>query len=1024
MKFIKTLILTFILLLPISLLANSKNINKDWKFILEDIAEAKESKYNDSNWEVLTLPHDWSFEAGYFVHGAQKDKGGYGIGGIAWYRKELSFSKSDLKDKNIFIDFDAVYMNSEVWINGHYLGKRPYGYISFSYDLTPYLTVGDNLISVRVDNSLDPSARWYHGCGIYGNVFLREVGNTYLEKDGITITTPVIASESASVNIKAEVVSTSTKGNYTLSCTLYDNNGIKVGSVNEKEFVAKEGVNIYEMDSKVLAPNLWSPESPYLYSVELLVKDSNNKILDSKSLNFGFRTIEWEPKTGLYLNGEQYKLRGVCEHLEGGPTGAYFTEKLLRWRLQKIKDMGCNAIRVAHNPYLPVFYDICDEIGLLVMDEIFDGWNKKADYDYGMQAFDEWWERDVRAWIRRDKNHPSVFLYSIGNETHGDIAPEIVKVCHEEDNTRLVTSGDCNPLDMDVYGVNGRSEKKSFLDTYTPDKAAFIATENPHTWQVRGYYRTMTWYRDGFPNTKQEPQVIPNLTEKEIFGYDWTSPKGRMNRKQIFNSSYDNATVRVTARHLIEALATKEWFSGSFRWTGYDYRGEAGYVHGGWPFRAFQSGALDLAGFEKDLFYLYQSEWGDKDMVHILPHWTHPKMPKGELIPVWVYTSGDEVELIVNGKSLGKKQKGSKWNQMQCEWLVPWKEGVVEAIAYRNGVEIARTSQKSSGAPEKLSLELSSNNLMADKEDITILTIEQQDSNGTLYPYGENRVYTKLFGGARVLSFENGSPVDTECNFEATSKECFFGLNRIFIQSTDEKANKPVSIITAAICGDKKLMLSNKISIDLQEIALRGVAPKRNFTIRYTTNGDEPTLNSKLYKGAFEINLGTIVKAAIFDDNVKILSLEEKFTEEDGLYWGTPGEKVFDSDGDQAEQAKLENGAFFQKKGDSFFATGYVSFRKKGASVTWYQENDGGAFNASMSIRYSQLSNSAPTKMELWNNDKLIKVLDFTNTGSASSHWREYAVNITINSGANNIKLVSLGGIDNSPNIDQISIIQ
>ena len=243
--------------------------------------------------------------------------------------------------------------------------------------------------------------------------------------------------------------------------------------------------------------------------------------------------------------------------------------------------MGCNSIRTAHNPQLPVFYDICDEEGMLVMDEVFDGWSTKAPFDYGNQAFAGWWERDLRDWVRRDRNHPSVIIYSVGNETRGDVASELVKVCHEEDDTRLVTSGHSGSDFMDILGVNGHSEKKSFILNYKPGKKAFVGTETPHTWQVRGYYRTQTWYRDGYPNKRQDPFEIPDLCETEIFNYDWAPASKWTNRKQHFNSSYDNAVVRINARQNMAYLRDLPWYLGSYRWTGFDYLGEAGYVHGG-----------------------------------------------------------------------------------------------------------------------------------------------------------------------------------------------------------------------------------------------------------------------------------------------------------------------------------------------------------------------------------------------------------------------------------------------------------
>lgn len=1016
-KQLNTIFSLIIVLFALTAKAETIKINRDWRFILKDISQAKEPTFDDKSWRVLDIPHDWAFENGYSQHGAQKDKGGYACGGIGWYRKNISFSSEDIQNNHYFLDFDAVYMNSEVWINGHYLGKRPYGYISFSYEITKYIKAGNNTLAVRVDNSLEPSARWYHGCGIYGNVYLRTTNDIYFQKDGTFITTP---QANGDVNVKVEISNSKKRSSCFIAFDIKSPDGKEVAHINKKVHL-KSGLNNLSFALHVNSPKLWSPETPSLYTINASIQTEDKKTLDKSTTKFGFRTIDWKPETGFYLNGKQLKLKGVCEHLEGGPTGAIYTEQLMRWKLQLIKDMGCNAIRTAHNPQLPVFYDLCDEMGLLVMDEIFDGWNKKADYDYGMQAFDKWWEQDLRSFVRRDRNHPCVFMYSVGNETKGEIGKELVRVCHEEDHTRKVTSGDSNPDVMDVYGVNGNSEKQSFLQNYKPTNRAFIATENPHTWQVRGYYRTQTWYRDKYPNKKQEPMYIPNLTDREIFSYDWTSPKLRRNAKQIFNSSYDNATVRVTARHLIEILRDKPWFSGSFRWTGFDYLGEAGYVHGGWPFRAFQGGALDLAGFPKDLFYLYQSEWSNKDMVHILPHWTHPTIKDGTLIPVWVYTTGDEVELFINGRSLGKKQKGLKWNKMQCEWMVPYEKGNVKAVAYRNGKVIATAEQKSSGSPSDIMIDVENPCLKADKENISIISIKQTDDNGTLYPYGENRIYTNIQGGAKILSFESGSPVDDETNYNANSKKCFFGLNRIFVQSTDEENTKPVTMLIGTICGDKKLMLSDKVSIIVKEVVLRGKTNDNNIKVYYTTDGTEPTTTSKLYVEPFAISMGTTVKAVVYNGNKKLMEMNERFSEDEGLYWGVPGEAACDFSGEQAEYAKLQKSTIRRNSGEGYYAEGYVIPKPKAGTILWYQENDGGEMNCKISFRYSQQFGKI-SKMELYNNGTLCTTINFVDTGSNNSNWKEIEVPITIFSGANNILLKSIS--ETAPNIDQMTIIQ
>lgn len=978
-------------------------LNRNWKFLLGDQSGACEPVFDDSGWRQLDVPHDWAFENGYSPDGAQKDRGGYASGGIGWYRKMLELLPDQCESKRLFIHFDAVYMNSEVWINGHYLGKRPYGYISFEYEITRYVKPGKNLISVRVDNSLEPSARWYHGCGIYGNVSLEIDSPLRFQTWGTVITTPEIHDKKGIVEVKTRLDGILDDEAVELEYEILSQDNRSI--LKNRESRTADGLS-YSWRSSIEDPILWDTENPVLYTLVGRIW-KNGRVVDECRERFGFRTVEWKPETGFWLNGRQTKLRGVCEHLEGGPVGAAWTGNLMRWKVKKLKDMGCNAIRTAHNPQLPIFYDICDELGMLVMDEAFDGWRQKATEDYGKQAFASWWEKDLRAMIRRDRNHPSVVIYSVGNETRGEVAKKLVRVCHEEDLTRLVTSGHSASEHMDVFGVNGHSEKQSFILNYKSDGKAFIGTETPHTWQVRGYYRTQTWYRDGYPNKSQDPFVTPDLTKKEIFTYEWISPEKWKNEKQHFNSSYDNGFVRINARQNMAFLRDLPWYSGHFRWTGFDYLGEAGYVHGGWPFRAFMGGVIDMAGFEKDHYFLYQSEWTEKPMVHILPHWTHPDMKRGTLIPIWVYTTGDSAELFFNGKSLGKKKRGKDWDKMNCEWMVPWAPGELRAVAYRNGKEIASARQVSSGVPARLDLQ-AEDTLSTDMlGDMHILTISQQDRAGALYPYGENRVYFHIEGKAEIFSAENGDPVDVETNYSARSKKAFFGLLRVFIRKQD---SCQAILWVGSILGDKRLKQGKEVSIDVRAVDLKGKEVATDYEVYYTIDGTKPTIASKRYVKPFPLPGKGMVKALVVRNGKELFMMEEEFGPDKGLYWGD-GESVYKkNEGIQAELCDLKS-LSIEKSLPGYEGKGYVSYPRGWGSLGFYQENDGSTHTAELVLSYA-LSVPGEPVFIISNNGKEVGRKQVRVTFEQVDQWRKAKIPFPLLSGANQIRITVISQND------------
>ncbi|MCG9793699.1 DUF4982 domain-containing protein [Flavobacterium algicola] len=675
------------------------------------------------------------------------DKCGYLPAGIGWYRKTITVPKA-WKGKHIEIIFDGVFMNSTVWANGKELGKRPYGWISFGYDISEIAKNSDKItFAVRVDNNQQPSARWYTGSGIYANTWIDVREQVNVVNDGVYVRT-----DGNTIKIDTEIKNhSSRKSKLSLKTSIVDASGKEVQSVVTKLKVGSNEVQKIAQVTTIKNPVLWSVEIPNLYKAVSQIYEGK-KVIDRFETTFGIRDIKWIPETGMWINGKNVKIQGVCNHQDAGALGAAVPDKILRFRIQQLKDMGVNIIRTAHNPQTPQFYQFCDEMGMMVMDEIFDGWKQKATHDYGEKDFEGWWKKDLTDWIRRDRNHPSVVIYSVGNETEGEVAKDLVAQCHEIDPTRPVTSGHSGSEFMDVFGVNGHSERRGFFDDLKKESGGkvFIGTENTHTWQVRGFYRTKTWYRDGYPNKKQQPYEIPDLTEKEVFTNDWIEEAKRGNRKQIFNSSYDNAIVRMTSRHNIAQIRDIPNYAGSFRWTGHDYIGEAGYVHGGFPFKSFMGGAIDMANFEKDLFYLYQSQWITKPMVHILPHWTHPKMELGTEIPVWVYSNCDTVELFFDGKSLGKINPGTDWDKMQCQWMVPWKPGTLKAVGYKNGKQITEETIRTADVPSKIKLSVDGEGLATKGKDIVQVRVTATDDKGEMYPYGENRTYFTILGAGKI----------------------------------------------------------------------------------------------------------------------------------------------------------------------------------------------------------------------------------------------------------------------------------
>jgi len=766
------------------------NWDDGWRFILSDPAGAEAPAFADASWEPVLLPHDWAIRGPIAKTNPGIGRMGFYPGGVGWYRKSFNLSPA-FAGKHVRITFDGVYMNADVWINGHPLGRRPYGYVSFSHDLTPFLRSdgNPNVLAVRVDNSVQPSSRWYTGCGIYRHVWLTATNATHVEPNGIFVTTPEASSELAEIRVQTSVKH---QNHAPIGVTVEHaalRNGRRIATFTPtSQTIGAEGSLAFNQTIKLHAPELWSPESPALYLLETTVR-AGGKLVDRVETRFGIRRLEFTTGQGFFLNGRNTKLKGVCLHHDAGPVGAAVPEDVLRRRLRLLQEAGCNAIRTGHAPMASEFYDLCDEMGILVMGETLDEWRiAKKDMAAGgyNQLFAEWAVRDVQDAILRDRNHPCVFMWSVGNEVRDLGKPEGVAdarrlrdAVHEIDSTRPVTCG-INYMDQanqsgfaDVFDVAGYNDGGGSVFLYREDrqkfpKRLFIGTEHPHTSQTRGVYRTTTRMREKIPGYPP----IPDLAPQEVF----TEVRDLGTERPTLSSSYDNNYVYLNARDSWRLTASLPHVMGEFRWTGIDYLGESS-----WPSRASSAGILDLAGFPKDHYYLYQSLWTTKPMVHLLPHWTHPGK-EGVTIPVVAYSNAEEVELFQDGRSLGRQPMTLAW---QIVWNVPYRPGVLKAVAYRNGRAVAETVQQTAGPAKRLTLEIDRTTMRANHRDALHATVRVVDEHGVLVPAADNRITYAVRDRLKLLGTENGDVLD-HSPAPSAARNAFMGMCLAIYQATGE----------------------------------------------------------------------------------------------------------------------------------------------------------------------------------------------------------------------------------------------
>ncbi|GAA3617372.1 hypothetical protein GCM10022396_39910 [Flavivirga amylovorans] len=787
---------------------NEQNFNKDWLFSLGDNPQYREVKFEDEGWRKLNVPHDWSIEGEYQPDAYKGFRTGFFPEGIGWYRKHFKVDKNKT-NKQFVIQFDGVYMNSEVWVNGRYCGRRPYGYATFQYDITAHLKFGEeNIIAVRVDNSVPAGSRWYAGSGIYRNVHLIETNFVHFrEMDGIYITTPVAEKDKATV--KAEYIISSSffndeeiklfkknkwnrqedrwensprAHNCIIRSIIYDAKGKEVArDEKEAEIFNYDKAFKISQDIEVKNPKRWSDTQPYLYTVKSEI-EWNGTIVDDQITTIGIRKLEFNLEKGFLVNGERKLLKGVCLHHDGGAVGVAVPEKTQYYRLKKLKKTGCNAVRTAHNPFAPEFYRICDELGIYVMNEILDEWTSAWGYnftDYNTSKagnafahhFNQWYETEMKSTIYRDRNHPSVVMWSVGNELPElrsepikakEIANKLIAIAHKEDATRPVTFGNNGPhagfeTDVDILGLN------------------YVMENYDHAVRGSNIYEA-------------DHKKYPN---KLIVGTE-------------------------TSRNEIDyylAYRDNPYVIGQFIWTGIQYFGEVKAKKAG--LRGWVASLLDMSLNLLPSGALYSSAWNDNPTVHITTSETSPDADQRyEIIPItgervyqntrdkfhwnWeksgekyvtVYSNCEEIELKLNGKSLGRKK--TDFTKYATQWVLDYQEGALEAIGYNKGKKVSSNKLVTAKEPAKIKAKPYYKGLKADGVDVNIIEVSITDEKGNLVPTATNDIKVEVSGGAKLLVIDTGN-LYYKGNFKTDHRNAANGYITVTVQSNGKE--EPVKI--------------------------------------------------------------------------------------------------------------------------------------------------------------------------------------------------------------------------------------
>jgi beta-galactosidase len=772
------------------------NFNFDWKFYKGDIKDGQRPDLDVSGWRDLDLPHDWSIEGPF-----SKDNSsctGYLPGGIGWYRKKFDVPANQ-KGGKVFISFDGIYNNSEVWINGKYLGKRPNGYISFQYDLTPFIIYGgENLIAVKVDHTKSGDSRWYTGSGIYRNVNLVFSSPVHIRQWGVYVAPKDVTASKAVLDIEVGVVNETTKTKDVRVTNYLMFKSDTVGEESETIRIDANSPAMVKQRMNIKDVALWDIEQPELYSLVTVVKGKG--ILDSQTTTIGFRDIKFDAAMGLFLNGRRMKLKGICMHHDAGALGSAVPREEISRRLDILKEMGCNAIRTSHNPFSPDFLELCDQKGFLVIDEAFDEWElPKKKWLQGWNAgtpgkdgyavdFKEWGKTDLRDFILRDRNHPSVIMWSIGNEVDYPNDPYTHQILNTEANPQTWAKYNESLPDANRLGVVARELVTVIkeLDKTRPVTAGLASALMSNE---TGYAAAL-----------------------DVAGYNYQEFRYESDHKKYPDRPLYGSENGMTLE-MWNYVADNDYVMGQFLWTGFEYLGEAGRF----PVRSNTAGVIDLAGNKKPEFYFRQSLWSDKPMVFLgtsdrltergpVSLWAHKRVEpvwnweNGKMISVNAFSNCEEVELFLNEKSLGSK-KMEEFRNRTITWEVPFEKGTLKAVAKNKGREAASFELKTTGTPAMISAICDQTSLKPDRMGLAHIFVNLQDEAGNTVYTAENEITCEISGLARLLGMEDSNPSNIE-DYKDNKQKAFHGKLLIYLQSADKTGPVTVNLSSPGLQGE------------------------------------------------------------------------------------------------------------------------------------------------------------------------------------------------------------------------------